>query len=68
MGDSTAVGRGRALGAGGVHLASWGSQRCGGQAGRLPKPDVKATIGGDRPPRMGGDVVPFEDMREFLVS
>ena len=24
------------------------------------------TIGGDRPPRLGGDVVTFEDMREFL--
>ena len=26
------------------------------------------TIGGDRPPRLGGDVVTFEDMREFLVA
>ena len=25
------------------------------------------TIGGNRPPRLGGDVVTFEDMREFLV-
>ena len=25
------------------------------------------TIGGDRPPRLGGDVT-FEDMREFLVA
>ena len=24
------------------------------------------TIGGDRPPRLGGDVVTFEDMHEFL--
>ena len=26
------------------------------------------TIGGDRPPRLGGDVVTFEDMRGFLVA
>ena len=26
------------------------------------------TIGGDRPPRLGGDVVTFEDMRDFLVA
>ena len=26
------------------------------------------TIGGDRPPRLGGDVVTFEDLREFLVA
>ena len=26
------------------------------------------TIGGDRLPRLGGDVVTFEDMRQFLVS
>ena len=26
------------------------------------------TIGGDRPPRSGGDVVTFEDIREFLVA
>ena len=25
-------------------------------------------IGGDRPPRLGGDVVTFESMREFLVA
>ena len=30
--------------------------------------DVKVTIGGDRPPRLGGDVVTFEDMRQFLVA
>ena len=29
---------------------------------------MKRTIGGDRPPRWGGDVVTFEDMREFLVA
>ena len=26
------------------------------------------TIGGDRPPRLGEDVVTFEDMRESLVA
>ena len=26
------------------------------------------TIGGNRPPRVGRDVVTFEDMREFLVA
>ena len=47
MGDSTAAGGARAQGAGGVHPASWGSQRRGGRAcGRL-KPDVKVTIAGD---------------------
>ena len=35
--------------------------------GRL-KHDVKVTIAGDRPLRMGGDVVTFEDMRELFVS
>ena len=67
MGDSTAAGGARAQGAGGVHPASWGSQRGGGRAGGRLKPDVKVTIGGDRPPRLGGDVT-FEDMREFLVA
>ena len=36
-------------------------------SGRL-KPDVKVAIAGDRPPRLGGDVVTFKDMREFLVA
>ena len=47
---------------------SWGSQRGGGRAGGWLKPDVKVTIGGDRPPRLGGDVVTFEDIGEFLVA
>ena len=67
MGDSTARG-GRTQGAGGVHPASWGSQRGGGRAGGRLKPDVKVTIGGDIPPRLGEDVVTFKDMREFLVD
>ena len=69
MGDYTAAAGGaREQGAGGVHPASWASQRGGGRAGGRLKPDVKVTIGGDRPPRLGGDVVTFEDMREFPVA
>ena len=68
MGDSTAAGRGRAHGAGGVHPASWGSHRGEGRAGGRLKPDVKVTIEGDKPPRSGEDVITFEDMREFLAA
>ena len=68
MGDSTAAGGGRAQGSGGVHSASWESQRSGSRAGGRLKPDIKVTIAGDRPPRLGGDVVTFEDMREILVA
>ena len=67
MGDYTAAGGARAQGVGGVHPASWGSQRGGGRDGGRLKPDVKVKIGGDRPTRLGGDVT-FEDMREFLVA
>ena len=55
-------------GADGVHSASWGNPRGEGRAGGRLKPEIKVTIGGDRPPRLGGDVVSFEDMREFPVS
>ena len=68
MGYYTTEGGARAQGTGGVHPASWGSQRGGGRAGSRLKPDVKVTIAGDRPPRLGGDAVTFEDMREFLVA
>ena len=68
MGDSTAAGGAQEQGAGVVHPASWGSQRGGGRAGGRLKPGVKLAIGGDRPPRLGEDVVAFEDMREFLVG
>ena len=68
MGDSTAAGGGRAQGAGRVYPASRGSQRSGGRAGGRLKSDVNVIIAGDRPPRLGGDVVTFEDMREFLVA
>ena len=68
IGDSTAAGGGRGQGAGGVHPTSWGRQRGGGPAGGRLKPDVKVTIAGDRPPRLGGDVATFEDMRKYLVA
>ena len=68
MGNSTAAGGARAQGIGGVHPASWRTQRGGGRAGGRLKPDVKMTIGGDRPPRLGGDVFTFEGMREFLAA
>ena len=68
MGDSTAAGGAGAQGAGGVHPARLGSQRGGGRAGGRLKPDVKVTVGVDRPPRLGGDVVTVEVMREFLVA
>ena len=65
--DPTAARRARAQGAGGVHPASWGNPRDGGRAGGGLKPEVKVTIGGDTPRGLGGDVVTFEDMRDFLV-
>ena len=69
MEDPTAARGARAQGgADGVHSASWGNPRGGGRAGGRLKPEIKVTIGGDRPPRLGGDVVTFEDMREFLVA
>ena len=68
MADSTAAGGARAQGAGGVHPASWARQRGGGRAGGRLKPGVKVTVGGYRPPRLGGDVVTFDVMREFLVA
>ena len=68
MKDSTAARGARAQGAGGVHYASWGNARGRGRAGGRLTPEIKVTIGGDRPPRLGGDVFTFEDMREFLVA
>ena len=68
LGDSTAAAGARAQGAGRFHPASWGSLRGGCRAGGRLKPDVKVTIGGDVPPRLGGDVATFEDMRELLVA
>ena len=58
----------RAQGADGVHSASWGNPRGGGRAGGRLKSEIKVMIGGDRRSRLGGDVVTFEDMREFLVA
>ena len=40
----------------------------GGRAGGRLKPEIKVTIWGDGHPWFGGDVVTFEDMREFHVS
>ena len=67
MGDPTAARGARAQGADGVHSASWGNPRVGGRAGGQLKPKIKVIIKGDRPPRLG-DVVTFEDMREFLIA
>ena len=67
MEDPTAAIGARAHGAGEVHSARWGT-RGGGLAGGRLKPEIKVTIGGDRPLRLGGDVVAFEDMREILVA
>ena len=67
MGDFTTAGGARAQGAGGVHPASWGCQRGGGRAGGRLKPDVKVAIGGDRPPRLGGDVVTSKMCADFLL-
>ena len=66
--DPSAATGGRAQGAGGVHSASWGNLRGGGRAGGRLGPEVKVAIGGDRPPGLGGDVVTFEDIHEFLVA
>ena len=41
--------------------------RGGGRSGVRLKPDVNVTIGGDPPPRLGGNVITFQDMPEFLV-
>ena len=68
MGDYTDAGEARPQGAGGVHSASFGSPRGGGRAGGRLTSEVKVTIGGNTAPRLGGDVVIFEDMRELLVA
>ena len=68
MGGSTSTEGRRAQGSGGVHPARWGSQRGGGRAGGRLKPDVKVTIAEDRPLRLGGDVVTFDDMHKILVA
>ena len=68
MGYPTAARVAQAQGSDGVHSANWGKPRGGGRAGGRLKPVIKVTIRGDRPPRLGGDVVTFEAMREFLVT
>ena len=68
MEDLRTAGGARAQGADGVHSASWGNPRGGGRAGGRLKSEINVMIGGDRRSRLGGDVVTFEDMREFLVA
>ena len=68
MEDPTAARGARARGADGVHSVSWGNPGGGGRAGGRLKPVIKVTIEGDRPPRLGGDVVTFKDMREILAA
>ena len=65
-GDPTTAGGARAQGAGGVNSASWVNPRAGGRADGRLNPEIKVTIKRHRPPRLGGDVVTFEDM--FLVA
>ena len=45
-----------------------GKSRCGGRPGGRLKPDVKVTIEGGRSPRLGGDVVTFNNIGEFLAA
>ena len=68
MGDPTAARGARAQGADGFHSASWGNRRGGGRADGRLKPEIKVTTWGDRPPRLGGNVVTLEDMRKFFVA
>ena len=68
MEDPVAARGARALGTGRVHSECWGNPRGGDRAGVELKPEIRVTIGGYRPPRLGGDVATFEDKREFLVA
>ena len=69
MNDSTAARGGRAQGAGGVHLASWGSQRGGGRAGGRLKLDGKVTNRGRQTAQVvWGCCYLRRRMREFLVA
>ena len=68
MEDPTALGGALAQGTNGVHSASWVNPRGGGRAGGRLNPEIMVTIGGYRPPRSGGDVVAFDDMREFFAA
>ena len=58
----------RPQGTNGGHSACWGNHGRGGPAGCRLEPDVKVTVGGERPPRLGGDVVAFEDMLTIFVA
>ena len=68
MEDRIAARGARAQGTDGVYSTSWGSPRGGGRPSGPLKPEIKVTIVGDRPPRLGGDAVTSEGMREFLVA
>ena len=59
--DPTAARGARAQGADGVHSASLGKPSGGGRAGGRLKREIKVSIGGDRPPRLGGGAVTFKD-------
>lgn len=67
-GDPKTAGGARAQVVGGVHSACRGSPRGGGRANGGLKPEVMVMIGGDRPPRLGGDVVSVEDIRELRAA
>ena len=67
-GDPTAAGGTRPPCTGGVHAVCWDSHRGGVAVGGRLKPDVKLTIGADRPPRLGGDMGVFEGMRHIVVD
>ena len=69
MGALTAAGEGRAQDAGGVHPASWGSQRGGGRAGGRLKLDGKVTNRGRQTAQVvWGCCYLRRSMREFLVA
>ena len=65
--DRTASRGARAQGASGVHSASWGNPRGGGRAGGELKPEVKVTMGGDRPLRLGVMSLPSKICVNFLL-
>ena len=68
MRDPTATGGPRPPATGGIHSAYWGSQLSGVPVGVCLKQDVNMMIMEDRPPRLGGGMVTFEDMRHIVVA
>ena len=65
--DPTAARGAQAQGADGTHFASWGNPRGGGRAGGGLKPKIKGTIGGDRPPRLGGELLALKICVNFSL-